>query len=896
MSKNVIADRAMKSLSACKSLWAKSERSDGSWVALYTHMADSADVALKLLYGWLPGGTMEVLERGSNQDIAEQLLVFLAAAHDLGKATPVFQLKPHISEDLCSRVYDAGFPEAYQIRGDDWNRVKHALASQLILEKYGIDRSVAVVLGGHHGKFPSKKSADTVGNAYKELLGFDSEQWRTAQRELYCYALELSGIDESALKQVKLSHAQQMIYTGIVIMSDWIASGDGDVKLPERWDIVDVDFDNTPYDFDFKFGFTASVVQSMVIDALVDSVKPGIMVIEAPMGSGKTEAALAGAEIMASKTNRSGVYFGLPTQATADGIFSRFTQWIDKVSDHKPHSIFLAHGKSAYNRNYAEFRQYDVNAEDDSNGSVYVNDWTNGRKKGLLADFTVGTIDQLLMCALKQKHVALRHLGFANKVVIIDEVHAYDAYMDSYLYKALRWLGEYNVPVIVLSATLPPATRQKLIEGYLGKGVSEQVTEGQGFRSHKVTLPPPDWARSGAYPLITYTDDTVVKQLYPAADPKRAAKVNIERFGDTDIEICEKLEDVLADGGCAGVIVNTVAKAQKLANELSERFGHEYVRLLHSAFISIDRTEKEAELLNLLGPPDSVERPHKLIVVGTQVIEQSLDIDFDVLFTEICPIDLLIQRIGRLHRHKRAVRPAGLTLPKCYVMGCDKFDSGSAAIYGEYMLMVTKYLLPDSLYLPDNIAPLVGAAYGESVEPPDCERELFGAAKEKHKARIEEKETSACEFQLREPNQGRSDLTGALDYDKKDSSDKNGESTVRDGENSVEAIILQLTKGKYRLLPWVDEGKIIPADSVPDSYMAFTLAGCKIKLPMFSKIWNIDETIKELEGKGAHLARAWRDSHWLNGELFLVLDGESKASLCGETIKYDKHTGLTVEK
>jgi CRISPR-associated endonuclease/helicase Cas3 len=763
----------------------------------------------------------------------------------------------------------------------------------VILEKYGINRSIAVVLGGHHGKPPSKKNADTVGNAYKELLGFDSEQWQMAQRELYRYALELSGIDEAALKQMELSVAQQMIYTGIVIMADWIASGEGDVKLPERWDIVDIDFDNTPYDFDFRFGFTASAVQSMVIDALMDSAKPGIMVIEAPMGSGKTEAALAGAEIMASKTNRGGAYFGLPTQATADGIFSRFTQWIGKVSDHKPHSLFLAHGKSAYNRNYTELRQYDVSAEDDSNGSVYVNDWTSGRKKGLLADFTVGTIDQLLMCALKQKHVALRHLGFANKVVIIDEVHAYDAYMDSYLYKALHWLGKYGVPVVVLSATLPPATRQKLIESYSGKEFSERINTGTGFRPCMVTLPPPDWARSGAYPLITYTNETGVKQLYPAADPKRAVRVDIVRFGDAEIEVCEKLEEVLADGGCAGVIVNTVAKAQKLANELSERFGREYVRLLHSAFISIDRTEKEAELLNLLGPPDSAERPHKLIVVGTQVIEQSLDIDFDVLFTEICPIDLLIQRIGRLHRHKRAVRPAGLTLPKCYVMGCDEFDSGSAAIYGEYMLMVTNYLLPNSLYLPDDIAPLVGAAYGGSVKPPDCERELFECAKEEHKAIIENKKNRACDFQLREPAQGRSDLTGALDCD---ASDKTGEATVRDGESSIEAIILQLIGGKYRLLPWVDEGKLIPMDSMPESYMAFTLAGCKIKLPMFSKRWNINDTIEELEGKGGHLAQAWKDSPWLNGELFIVLDGELKASLCGKTIKYDKYTGLTVEK
>ncbi|MDR1615598.1 MAG: CRISPR-associated helicase Cas3' [Syntrophomonadaceae bacterium] len=887
---------------AVRDLWAKSKRNSGSWVSLCAHMKKSGEVASRLVNEWLPGGTWDVLESGIGIETANKLVVFLATAHDLGKATPVFQFKPNpfVDEELKERVQDAGFCKPI-ITGKDWSIVNHALASQAILERHKIDRSVAVILGGHHGKYPSTMESDQVSSGLRaQLIGFDNQMWRDAQDKLFDYALELSRLNEDELKNIRLSVAQQMLYTGIVIMADWIASGEGEVELPAKWNIVDTDFIQTPYDFDFRFEFPAKAVQDAAIEVAFDSKKPGIVIIEAPMGSGKTEAALAAAEIMASKTNRSGLYFALPTQATADGIFSRMTKWIRKASGGDAHSFFLAHGKSAFNKEYAQLRRYnvsDVNGGSDkenSSGEVFVHDWMSGRKKGLLADFAVGTVDHLLMCALKQKHIALRHLGMANKVIVIDEVHAYDAYMDSYLYKALRWLGEYGVPVIVLSATLPANTRKSLIESYLGKNFQEPVNEGLGFRVNKVIPLPPDWAVSGAYPLITYTDGNEVEQVFPEADLKSSLEIAVERF---DGDLCDKLNEALAGGGCAGIIVNTVLKAQEIAEKLLERFGNEHVRLLHSGFISIDRTEKEAELLKLLGPPDDAERPDKMIVVGTQVIEQSLDIDFDVLFTDICPMDLLIQRIGRLHRHKRDARPAKLAEPKCYVMGCGEFDGGSVAVYGEYMLMMTRYLLPERLCLPKDISRLVQAAYGGGVEVPESELKAYNETKSENDRTIRNKENRAKDFQLVDPTKGKPDLTGSLDLIKPDLPGKMGEATVRDSENSIEIILLQYIEGKYKLLPWIDGSKIIPADSAPDQETAFALAGCKVRLPgSFSKPWNIVNNIEQLESEGADLHKVWKDSHWLNGELFVVLDGEFKASLREKTIKYDRYIGLTVEK
>jgi hypothetical protein len=210
------------------------------------------------------------------------------------------------------------------------------------------------------------------------------------------------------------------------------------------------------------------------------------------------------------------------------------------------------------------------------------------------------------------------------------------------------------------------------------------------------------------------------------------------------------------------------------------------------------------------------------------------------------------------------------------------------------MLMTTKYLLPDRLCLPEEFAHLVGAEYGDGAAVPDGERAAYKSAREEHEGLIDDKMSRADSFQLCKPTGDRNDLTGALDYAQ---SDKTGEATVRDGENSIEVILLRFVGGKYRLLPWIDGGRAIPTDSAPDAGTAFTLAGCKIRLPrMFSKVWTEAETIEELETKGAVLQRAWRENSWLNGELFLALDENLEATLCGRTVKYDRNIGFTAKK
>jgi len=171
------------------------------------------------------------------------------------------------------------------------------------------------------------------------------------------------------------------------------------------------------------------------------------------MGEGKTEAALAACEVLSQQCRFRGIYFALPTQATSNAMFKRILDWLDTFGDEQQYSVRLVHGRAEFNDEYVGLKPSEkINIEtedgDENNSVALVHEWFSGRKAGLLADFAIGTIDQVLMAGLKQKHLVLRHLGLANKVVIIDECHAYDVYMESYLLKALNWLGAYGIPVV----------------------------------------------------------------------------------------------------------------------------------------------------------------------------------------------------------------------------------------------------------------------------------------------------------------------------------------------------------------------------------------------------------------------------------------------------------------
>lgn len=872
-------------------LWAKKPQTEDEpekIVPLPKHLKDTADEAGRLYDDWLPKNLQGEIDR--------QMLVFLAYVHDLGKASPAFQLMkanpntPDVNHKIISGLEKAGF---YQKEYPEFEKIPHGLISYKILDRNGLGLPVGVIVGGHHGKPPTKSEVIKMRKLQpkeKIACGFNDDIWVQAQNALLENALRTSRLTKDQVMVKSISVPMQMIYSGLIMLADWIASGEEMDELPTPWlpqAIKDIFFKR----FDIS---VPRVIQTALIEAAEVAQHPGVFIVEAPMGEGKTEAALAAAEILAHKVNLRGIYFALPSQATSNAMFARINNWIKHFDKHDGSlSIYLHHSKSELSKTFESFavKNYISEAED-GNTVATVYDWFKGRKKGILADFVIGTIDQVLMAGLQQKHLALRHLGLANKVLIVDEYHAYDSYMDSYFLKAIKWLSDYGVPTIILSATLPVAKRKTVVEAYLKRNEDEP----EGLESKLDN----NWATSHEYPLITYTDGQVIHSV-PIKDLAEDRNKVIEIETIEDDQLILKLNASLVNGGCAAVICNTVKKAQEVYEAIRKVFKSFTVVLLHAGFIAVDREACEETLVEALGK-DASHRPEKYIVVGTQIFEQSLDIDFDVMFTQLCPVDLLLQRIGRLQRHNSIRRPKGLHSPKCYVMGTswDDFgkDYGSSFIYGDYLLMRTVAVLPRQIHLPRDIPLLVAKVYdGESVNIPKEYDAVYQKADERHNLKINNMENRAVAFQIRD-SEDRQNIIGLLDCEQRDSI---GEATVRDGTDAIEVLLIQRREGELCLLPWVQNGERLSTETPPES-LAKVIANCSVRLPLAFSVYNktldIEKTIKAIESEmcNAGIRYSWYESYWLKGTLVLILDDDKKVTIEGHTLQYDQAAGLRLVK
>lgn len=924
-----------------RSLWAKTGLESVGlghlWEPLYVHMADAAEVARLLWRRWLPRATKHFcLETtGLKRDDMERLVAWLAGMHDIGKATPAFQSK---NQNLAERVTLSGLSVPQHILS-----CKHAAASQVILQKWlvGQDWDVDLALtyssivGGHHGATPDESELDILESesAINPDDNLGGDDWLAVQLELAQYVSEECGFAsiQNGIMDHPLSPAVQVILTGLVIVADWVASNtelfplSGDESLSwsdsrqrarEAWDDLllpePLDLSEVPSDDDELFharfaGLPKDAVlrpaQKAAVEAARSMEEPGLLIIEAPMGNGKTEASLLCAEILAEKFWDGGVAYLLPTMATSNAMFSRVHSWLEEVcsaTGTSGQSLQLMHSKAELNQEYTDLRYKPSSMGDDSEESVIAHQWYSGRKRGLLAPFVVGTVDQLLMAALNAKHVHLRHLGLAGKVVIIDEVHAYDAYMNVYLDRALQFLGEYRAPVILLSATLPPDRREALIKAYRGLGKRASVAPAPRLPSGEP-----------AYPLITSVsrDKSTEPDYVSCEQSGTSVSVSLEFLPDDDESLLTLLRESLVDGGCACVIRDTVGRAQQTYDLLSNELDAE-IKLVHSRFIALDRARNDEELLRLLGP-DSSERPASLVVVGTQVIEQSLDIDFDLMVTDIAPMDLLLQRMGRLHRHSRgegqSQRPKPLRNAKCVITGAldwgedlPVFDKGITRVYGLAVLWQTALVLRDRLandafgiMIPGAIAPLVEQTY-EALQLEQCPLEGehfddFICALDKWKEEIISKQASAKNWLL-----PKISTKGLLNGWMRNRLNLNEESSarvaVRDTQESLEVVLVVGSDECVSLLQRLSEecgvsGYLGSDYEMPDNESARIAATCTVGLPRILALpFRFDQVIQHLE---AQTPLSWSNSHWLKGFLALRVDADGKGSVeCGGAV-YD---------
>lgn len=1025
------------------SFWAKTGDKDSPTrgLSLVQHMLDAGSVAARLWDTWLAPGLQKRFSEHLHLSMEDtrSLVCWLAATHDMGKATPEFsgQLDARRDENLA--VYrqrieqqDFEFPEDL-VTPVSGLRCPHSKYSQSILIHLltnnieGIPREVAETLasisGAHHGT-PAEYLANSadLSNVILERL---SPKWHAAWQELYTITLKRFGAS-SALHQLA-QHGQtipvsvQFCITGFVIMSDWIASnpdffpmgtfGSADQEqrarigwqvlgLEQRWiAALDTNPDTPAPDlYASRFGWSNPILrpmQEVVVEAARSMQSGGMMCIEAPMGQGKTEAGLIAAEFLAQATGRTGVAFATPTQATSNALFDRVTEWVEYQTNNvaqehggpiEPHTMFLGHSKNRFNKSYEALSKADIFDESSTPGrennrktlrpgtSLARHSWLSGTKKGLLSSFVVCTIDQVLMTALQARHVMLRHLGLASKVIIIDEVHAYDAYMNQYLSSALYWLGQMNAPVILMSATLPSATRDDLMKSY-AKGLKI------GAEPNKVATPAPPsqndlMAKMKArlagihaapkpeaseepildldYPVVhTLTaEDNGTPKKWKVEQPVEQTKIELKLIADSPESVLNVLEPLANDHGCAAVICNTVGRAQEMHAFLSEQFGEEHVVLTHSRFTATHRAEQEELLVSKLGKKahyseadgEDSSRPHRLIVVGTQVIEQSLDLDFDVMITDFAPVDLVLQRMGRLHRHdsrSSSERTPAYRMPMCYVRGVETFGShneapdfprGSKAVY-EPMILLSSYaqLLPhfdgEPIRIPADISPLVQKTYQEntSTEIPSAWAEVYESAKKECDKGKELAKVRAKGYLLCAPQRTQYTMVDCMNRllkpdDLRFSDEQIGEAKVRDTDASLEVIAIIVERNQpgnpksaivnYRLLPSInstDESDSLrfdaSADDPPTYWQSMQLAASSIRLPyQYSDAPNhrikggklrFDAALDQLEKERIE---NWQKSFMLEGQLILPFEeveaGVYSYELCDYELVYTTQLGL----
>ena len=958
-----------------RSLWAKTGGGEEGnlWSPLYVHMADSALVAHKLWDEWVSDSIKrQISDCVDGDDLAAAALVsWLAGIHDIGKATPGFQYKV---AERAEFVQEMGLclPSAHMVS----HPPSHAYMGEIILERkldglgWDYSGSLGRIIGSHHGLPPSddgvlRNIGSRSGNFPIENMG--NEEWISVQDELFVWMFDAVGVGEfeEQYQTLAMSQPVQVLISALVIMSDWIASNSdffpltfqvesweefclradaawASFALPPSWHAENRELENEDF---FHRRFAGLPENARLRPAQLEALRaalgmddPGLLIIEAPMGNGKTEASLLCAEVMAAKSGAGGVAYLLPTMATSNAMFSRVEEWLKTVPDSKGgsmQSMQLLHSKASLNPDYSKLRSWGSTwmgdeAEAYVEEGVIAHQWFAGKKRGLLSSFVVGTVDQLLMAALKVKHVQLRHLGLAGKVVVVDEVHAYDAYMNTYLDRILTWLGAYGVPTILLSATLPANRRGELIRAYRGK---DRKSARNNSRRKDIPQAPCEESGCPAYPLITagtYTGSLDQGMYRMCEDLSAGTNVIVQEMEDDDRALVAQLNDLLSDGGCACVLRDTVSRAQSAYQKLRKAFGVSCVKLVHSRFIAVDRMRNDAELLCLLGP-DSDSRPDKLIVVGTQVIEQSLDIDFDVMITDIAPIDLLLQRMGRLHRHQRGEgqshRPEKLRQARCYVVGVEDWSEapprlakGIDSVYPKALLWRSMLALRTkadgsdaaTINLPHDIAMLVGLVYslgnnrGWSLSV-DAGQEWADALQSAEKELLESRESAqgrARAWLLDKPKKRKgSSLIGWLRDSYSVLDDVRARAAVREADESIEVVAVQGLEGEFRLLPWVVDvqgsrpngGSLGNGYGVPDDEAARLAANCTVSLPpRLSSVRSYREVIDALESQVQ--IPGWQESRWLQGQLVMVFDPECNSvvetSSCVYRLHYSEEAGL----
>lgn len=647
-----------------------------------------------LLAGYVLGELLDHIKTRNNEPLIPLTLQVLAALHDVGKINPEFLRK--LLSQLAKDV-DASYWRTVIEQSEEITEVPHPLISCAVLEALGAPIYCGEVVAEHHGH-----PKGFVHDNRSDFLG--GESWAEARKgiaEDLVHHFSADSVFPRCIRNRSIKPIQIELWKGLVVLADWIASRQG-LAVPSGTEkevahrlVKEAGFQvlsiNKGKTFEDVFSFPPRAPQSLLMDAYVG---PGVYVLEAPTGCGKTEAALGLAFKAILNGDASGVYFALPTQLTSDRAHDRVEAAVGRFLD-RAQDVRLAHGAALLKRMKL--------GKEGEPGQL----WYTSSRLALLAPFAVGTVDQALLALLNTKFHQVRLAGLCGKVVILDEVHSYDTYTTELITRLVSVLEAMGAVVVILSATLTHTALRRIL------GTETDIPPA--LEATALTIKTKEGIQKKALPILENRSVTI--KLLEDVDASKIALDEVIKCAQAGMQVLW--------------IENTVREAQKVFQAILAQGVT--CGLVHSRYRCKDRAQHEQYWTAVFGKEGSSERHCEgRILVGTQVLEQSLDLDADFMVTRIAPMDLLIQRFGRLWRHQETVRPKECRSPSAWILATPEEEGAfvtatglsqpfgvTGKIYHPYTLFRTLEVLKERLQSSSNLVlpHEVRALLSKALEP-----------------------------------------------------------------------------------------------------------------------------------------------------------------------------------
>jgi CRISPR-associated endonuclease/helicase Cas3 len=916
----------MNSYSDILPFWAKSgdAEKDGSitYHPVICHMIDTSNVVLVMWEKCLSPKIKALLAKnlGMKESDAGKFIAFFCGLHDSGKIYIFFVSKWQPGMDA---VIHSGYSLPLNPCSKTHGTVTGKVLIEILKKKFNmpLERaiSLSIALGGHHGLFPSENDISKI------TLKNIGEDWLKAIEKHVDILADLLEIDQCSLENVIMNvrdtNTFDFIIAGLTTVTDWIASSkeyfppagsylkstedtqsikniilseyvesskQQAVKALHELGWVSWKPDDKQVTFFDLFGFLDNDLRPLQVAATKIAPKldnPGLVLIEAPMGEGKTETALFLYEKWQLLAGQRGCYFALPTQATSNQLFDRMVKFIRRRYSEQVVNLGLLHSQAELSAEYRKLRLAAIEQDKGEElGQVVAEEWFAKKKRGLLAPFAVGTIDQSLLSVLKIKHCFVRLFGLSAKVVVLDEIHSYDLYTTSLIKRMLEWFAAMGTSVVILSATLPRTKRLELLNAY-----------GEFHENENVLYPRISWVTNKSWGSVPF-----------GARPNRGVYLSFKEpeFG----KVCNELVKIISqNGGCGAWICNTIKSAQNIYDKLTnicQEKGIEVI-LFHSRYPFEEKMKLENKIKNSFGTkslielddPDYCKRPEKAIVVATQVIEQSLDVDFDIMVSELAPIDLILQRSGRLQRHCRK-RPPCFNFPYLWIISPqvkeEMPDFGSdGCVYYQYILLLSWLTLKQissknqgHIRIPEDMEDLIESVYSNErqVEIPGYLSEIARKWQADLTEKLDEEAKYARNVMVKSPD------TEEIFYDfTQDLEEENPEvhrslqAMTRLCEPSVQVACLFKKGGRLSITK--DMSKEVRLDTEPDNELTKAILNRSVTLSHKTIVFAL---FKKAVPKG------WKRNPLLRNHRIIEFE-EGAAEVDGVQILLDDAKGIVIQ-